>query len=114
MRRLLHWFDHLPLVYLLIPAVMLGIAPWPAQPEPHPWEKLRMLFAGALIRPIDIFDLFLHATPVLLVAFKIGRDLWRLGAARLRCLKRRLLELTGNLAAVRQAIRPAAPHQSVP
>jgi len=76
MRRLVRWFDQLPLIYLLIPALLLGIAPWPSQPEPHLWEKLQMLFAGSLARPIDIFDLFLHATPVLLVGLKIGRSLW--------------------------------------
>jgi hypothetical protein len=76
MRRLVRWFDQLPLIYLLIPALMLGIAPWPSQPQPHLWEKLQMLFEGSLARPIDIFDLFLHATPVLLVGLKIGRTLW--------------------------------------
>ena len=76
MRRLVHWFDQLPLIYLLIPALMLGIAPWPSQPQPHLWEKLQLLFAGSLARPIDIFDLLLHATPVLLVGLKIGRSLW--------------------------------------
>ena len=76
MRRLVRWFDQLPLIYLLIPALMLGIAPWPSQPQPHLLEKLQMLFAGSLARPIDIFDLFLHATPVLLVGLKIGRTLW--------------------------------------
>jgi hypothetical protein len=69
-------FDQLPLIYLLIPALMLGIAPWPSQPEPHLLEKPRMLFAGSLVRPIDVFDLFLHATPVMLVGLKIGRILW--------------------------------------
>jgi ABC-type uncharacterized transport system permease subunit len=76
MGRLIDWFDQLPLIYLLIPAVLLGIAPWPSQPEPHLSEKLHMLFAGALTRPIDIFDLFLHATPLVLVGLKIGRTLW--------------------------------------
>ena len=76
MRRLVRWFDQLPLIYLLIPALMLGIAPWPSQPQPHLSEKLQMLFAGSLARPIDIFDLFVHATPVLLVGLKIGRTLW--------------------------------------
>ena len=76
MGRLIDWFDQLPLIYLLIPAVLLGIAPWPSQPEPHLSEKLQMLLAGALTRPIDIFDLFLHATPLVLVGLKIGRTLW--------------------------------------
>ena len=32
-----------------------------------------MLAAGTLSRPIDIFDLVLHATPVLLLAAKLIR-----------------------------------------
>jgi hypothetical protein len=74
MRRLLHWLDELPLIYLLLPALFLGVAPWPAQPEPHLTEKLRMLAAGTLTRPIDIFDLLMHATPLLLLLIKVGRD----------------------------------------
>lgn len=59
---------------LLIPAaVLLGLAPF--FPEPHLVEKLRMLFQGELKRPLDIFDLFFHSWPILLIAFKLVRDL---------------------------------------
>jgi hypothetical protein len=30
-----------------------------------------MLFAGTLVRPIDIFDLLLHGTPLLILLFKL-------------------------------------------
>jgi hypothetical protein len=36
-------------------------------------EKLRMLVAGQLTRPIDIFDMVLHGTPWLLLAAKLIR-----------------------------------------
>ena len=55
----------------IIAALTLGLAPF--FPEPHLWEKLKMLAAGTLSRPIDIFDLVLHATPVLLLAAKLIR-----------------------------------------
>ncbi|MDT8447002.1 MAG: hypothetical protein RRB13_08965 [bacterium] len=59
---------------LLIPAaVLLGLAPF--FPEPHLVEKLRMLMQGELKRPIDIFDLFFHSWPMLLIAYKLVRDL---------------------------------------
>lgn len=59
--------DKVPVLPLLIGAVLLGGAPF--TPEPHVVEKLRMLAAGSLQRPIDIFDLCLHAAlPVLLIA----------------------------------------------
>lgn len=62
------WLDRLPLVPLLVVALALGLAPF--APEPHLWQKLKMLAAGELIRPIDVFDLFLHGTPVVLVILK--------------------------------------------
>jgi hypothetical protein len=46
----------------------------------HLWEKLKMLFAGALTRPIDIFDLFLHGAPVVLLGWKLLRLARRGGA----------------------------------
>ena len=60
---------------LLIPAaILLGLAPF--VPEPHLFEKMRMLVHGDLKRPIDIFDLFFHSWPILLIGVKIGRDFW--------------------------------------
>jgi len=68
------WLDKIPLGMLLLPAVLLGLAPF--APEPHLVEKLRMLSEGTLQRPIDIFDLLLHGTPSLLVILKLIRVLW--------------------------------------
>ena len=65
------WIDRLPLTLFVVAALTLGLAPF--VPEPHLWEKLRMLANGELARPIDIFDLILHATPWLLLAIKIAR-----------------------------------------
>lgn len=57
--------DRLPLWLLLLGTLTLGLAPF--SPEPHLVEKLRMLFAGTLVRPLDLFDLVLHgAFPALL------------------------------------------------
>jgi hypothetical protein len=61
---------------LLVPvALLLGLAPF--YPRPHIVEKLRMLMAGTLKRPIDIFDLCWHAWPFGLLAVRIVRDLAR-------------------------------------
>ena len=59
----------IPWAVLLPVAVVLGLAP--LRPEPHLVEKLRMLANGQLARPIDIFDLLLHGTPLLLVLGKL-------------------------------------------
>ncbi|MCU0765736.1 MAG: hypothetical protein MUF32_07135 [Burkholderiaceae bacterium] len=37
------------------------------------WEKLKMLAAGTLRRPLDVFDLLYHAAPWVLLALKLVR-----------------------------------------
>ncbi len=65
------WLDRIPLWILVVVALTLGLAPF--VPEPHVWEKLKMLAAGLLTRPIDIFDLLYHAAPWLLLTLKLVR-----------------------------------------
>ena len=62
--------EAIPLIPLAIVGVLLGLAPF--APEPHLVEKLRMLVQGDLHKPIDIFDLFLHGVPPLLLAAKLA------------------------------------------
>ncbi|MEN8178623.1 MAG: RND transporter [Pseudomonadota bacterium] len=66
------WLDRLPLQMIALPAILLGLAPF--VPEPHLWQKLKMLADGSLSAPLDIFDLFLHGTPVVLLAIKLIRS----------------------------------------
>lgn len=56
---------------LLVLAIGLGIAPPGSQP--HLVEKLIMLSNGNLVKPIDIFDLFLHGIFPLLLLIKVVR-----------------------------------------
>ncbi len=63
------WLDSVPMALLLPAAILLALAPF--SPEPHLWEKLKLLFAGELVRPVDIFDLCLHGAPLLLVLLKL-------------------------------------------
>lgn len=63
--------DRIPLIYLIFGALTLGLAPF--VPEPHLAEKLRMLMAGQLRAPMDLFDLVLHGAPWLLLAWRLGR-----------------------------------------
>ena len=65
------WLDRIPVLALVVGALLLGLAPF--TPEPHLWEKLKMLAHGLLIRPIDIFDLVMHALLPLLLVIKLGR-----------------------------------------
>jgi len=65
------WLDRIPFPLLVPLAIILALAPF--APEPHLWEKLKMLATGTLVRPVDMFDLLLHATPLLLVIVKLAR-----------------------------------------
>jgi hypothetical protein len=71
MQAFLKWLDRAPLFLLIALAVWMAGAPF--TPEPHLVEKLRMLFQGALTRPLDIFDLLMHAAPSVLLAVKLAR-----------------------------------------
>jgi hypothetical protein len=69
--KLFDWLDRIPLQMIALPAVLLALAPF--VPEPHLWQKLKMLAAGTLHKPIDIFDLFLHGAPLILLVIKLLR-----------------------------------------
>ncbi|WP_199725171.1 RND transporter [Gemmobacter lutimaris] len=68
---MLNLLDQMPLNLLILAALTLGLAPF--VPEPHLWEKLKMLASGTLLKPIDIFDLLLHAAPFILLGAKLLR-----------------------------------------
>ena len=63
--------DKIPLQTFVLASLTLGLAPF--VPEPHVWEKLKMLVAGDLARPIDIVDLLFHGLPWALLAVKLAR-----------------------------------------
>jgi hypothetical protein len=69
---MLIWLDRMPWIWLLLLAAWMAVAP--ITPEPHLLEKLRMLVRGALVRPLDILDLVMHAAPLLLAALKLWRQ----------------------------------------
>jgi len=64
----MQWLDKIPFTTLLLISLLLGLAPF--IPEPHVWEKLKMLFDGSLAKPIDIFDLVMHGSPWVLLFLK--------------------------------------------
>jgi len=66
MRQLLY---KIPLIPLLMISVFLGLAPF--QPEPHLWEKMKMLAAGNLTEMIDIFDMLMHGLPLVVLILKL-------------------------------------------
>jgi hypothetical protein len=60
--------------FVLIPvAVFMLLAPF--RPKPHALEKLIMLRNGVLTNPVDIFDLFFHLLPTVILLLKLYRSL---------------------------------------
>lgn len=60
----------IPLFPLIMISIMLGLAPF--VPEPHLWEKLKMLANGTLTKPVDIFDMLMHSLPVTILILKLA------------------------------------------
>lgn len=67
MRKIL---EKIPTDILIFATLLLGAAPF--FPEPHLWEKIKMLTNGELSRPIDIFDLIMHGTPGIILVLKLA------------------------------------------
>lgn len=65
------FLDQIPLSILVVACLTLGLAPF--VPEPHIWEKLKMLVAGDLVKPVDMLDLALHAAPFVVLGLKLLR-----------------------------------------
>ena len=68
MKKLIKLFNQLPWLLVIMGSLTLGLAPF--SPQPHLLEKLQLLIAGNLYRPIDIFDLFMHGIFPLLFVLK--------------------------------------------
>jgi hypothetical protein len=68
---MIKWIDKLPLMPLAVIALLLAVLP--LHSTPHLVEKIGMLFQGVLTKPIDVFDLFMHGTPALLLVIRVIR-----------------------------------------
>ncbi len=65
------WLDDFSLVLIIAACLLLGLAPF--MPEPHVWQKLKMLMDGTLVKPLDIFDLLMHGAPFVVLVLKLYR-----------------------------------------
>jgi hypothetical protein len=69
---MMRFLDSISYPVLIIAALLLLLAPF--KPMPHVVEKLIMLKAGTLRKPIDIFDLLFHLLPAIFLFLKVIRD----------------------------------------
>jgi len=66
------FLDKIPYSILIVGALLIILAPF--KPMPHVLEKLIMLKNGTLTKPIDIFDLFFHLIPTIILLLKVYRS----------------------------------------
>ncbi len=69
---MMQWLYDTPYLLLIFMAVLMALMPF--QPEPHLLEKFHMFKAGELHRLIDLFDVFWHLLPSILLLIKIVHD----------------------------------------
>ena len=69
---MLSFLDKIPYSALIVLTILMLLLPF--RPMPHVMEKLIMLKNGILNKPIDIFDLFYHTVPLILLIVKAIRD----------------------------------------
>lgn len=75
--NMLSFVDKIPYPVLIVIAIFMILIP--LQPMPHVVEKSIMLLNGTLRKPIDIFDLFYHLIPTILLFVKIYRSIKKKG-----------------------------------
>jgi hypothetical protein len=68
---MLDFLDRIPFPLLIALTIFMLLAPF--HPMPHLLEKMIMLKNGVLKKPIDIFDLFYHLLPLILLIAKLLR-----------------------------------------
>ena len=64
--------DKISYPHIVVISVFMLLAPF--KPMPHVVEKFLMLKNGTLTKPIDIFDLFFHLFPTIILLLKIYRS----------------------------------------
>ena len=64
--------DKIPYKIIIPLAILMIMAPF--RPMPHALEKINMLINGTLSRPLDIFDLFFHLIPLIILLLKVLRS----------------------------------------
>lgn len=70
---MLRYLDSISDPVLIFIAAFMLLAPF--SPMPHVLEKLIMLKDGNLTRLVDIFDLFFHVIPSILMVIKFSRKM---------------------------------------
>ncbi len=66
------FLNKLPYSTLILAAIFMLLTPM--SPMPHVFEKILMIKEGVFYKPLDIFDLFFHVSPLILLILKFWKD----------------------------------------
>jgi len=69
---MLKFLNKLSYSALILATIFMLITP--ISPMPHVVEKILMIKNGTLNKPLDIFDLFFHLSPLILLIIKRIKD----------------------------------------
>ncbi|MBA3010671.1 MAG: hypothetical protein FP812_10565 [Desulfobacula sp.] len=69
---MLKFLNKLSYSALILASIFMLITP--ISPMPHAVEKILMIKNGTLYKPLDIFDLFFHLSPLILLIIKRTKD----------------------------------------
>ena len=69
---MLKFLNKLPYATLILAAIFMLLTP--ISPMPHIVVKILMIKNGALFKPLDIFDIFFHFFPLILLIIKFWKD----------------------------------------
>jgi hypothetical protein len=69
---MLKFLNNIPYATLILATIFMLLTP--VTPMPHVVEKILMIKNGALFKPLDIFDLFFHLSPLILLIIKASKD----------------------------------------
>lgn len=69
---MLKFLNKIPYSTLILATIFMLLTP--ISPMPHIVEKILMIKNGALYKPLDIFDLFFHISPLILLIIKALKD----------------------------------------
>jgi len=69
---MLKFLNKLPYSTLIFATIFMLLTP--ISPMPHVVEKILMIKNGTFYKPLDIFDLFFHLSPLILLITKVIKE----------------------------------------
>ncbi|MBN2158324.1 MAG: RND transporter [Spirochaetes bacterium] len=65
---MMQFISRIPWALIIIACLTVGLIPYN---PPHVWQKTVLMLQGRLVNPADLWDLFFHALPWILLVGKV-------------------------------------------